>query len=117
MSWSKIASTKYLGGADGGTTSAVNTTGANVIAVYVNWLSSASEPVLSDSVGGQSNIYVPGALRAEAYLSSRLYRCVNPQHTGSGHSWSLTGTGNYPGAFVLALQGNAAGSVAFDAGK
>lgn len=111
----KVVADKYLPGSDGGTSGSFNTTGANIIYVFVNWLAGQAEPVLSDTQGGLHNTYTAGVLLSCTNYNSRAYRCVNPPHVGSGHTFTLTGTGNFPGIAFIALQGGL--STQYDIGK
>lgn len=113
MTWSKIASTKYNNHDNGGTTPAIDTSTANLIVVTVRWYTPAAEPVFSDSKG---NTWIAKTLRTQTVGSMRKYYCITPT-VGTGHTFSLTGTGNVPDCHVLALRTDSAGSISYDVGK
>lgn len=77
-----------------GTSSAINTTGATIIIVHTSRYSGGGSGslTLSDLVGGNSNIYTALTEQSDAEGSSRIYYCINPTYTGSGHTFTATGT-------------------------
>lgn len=89
-------------GGDGFTTSAINSTGANLVAVAKYWYG-ASEPPLSDSKG---NTYTATTIRSTA-ADTRWVRWyyVYGGTVGSGHTFTLGGTAHYASLVVLAFSG------------
>lgn len=80
--------TAKVGGATGGTTSAVNTTGSSLI-VLVNSFLGGGEPTVSDS---KSNIWTQLTIQSAGAGSGslRMSYVLNPT-VGSGHTFTLTG--------------------------
>lgn len=91
------------------TTSAIDTSGATLLIVCVNSYQSAAAPTLSDS---KSNTWT-GLTTYELTAGGRVkfYYCDSPT-VGSGHTFTLTGTGDYPAIEVVAFSGTI--SPAFD---
>jgi hypothetical protein len=93
-----------FGGPSGGTTSAIDTTGANLIVISVSYYSAASGfPVVSDS---KSNTWT--ALTARENVSGhRFYYCLSPT-VGTGHTFTIV-RGSiadiYPAVVVHAFSG------------
>src|SRR5574343_2043522 len=101
MSISLIASTKTSGSATGGTTGSIDTSGANLIVLAVGSMSGGS-PSISDSKG---NSYTPLASADTDDLGRvRLYYCVSPT-VGSGHTFTVSGTGIYASLAAAAFSG------------
>jgi len=96
-------------GGNNPTTSAIVTTGANLIVVLVTeYLSAAS--TLSDSKGNTWTSLT--AKVVGSHSATTLFYCLNPT-VGSGHTFTLAG-GLFQGLFIQAWSGAAASS-AFDA--
>lgn len=95
-----------------GTTSAINTTGSNLIVVGISYSNSLGTPTLSDS---KSNTWTPLTVHIESNVSGAahiFYYCSNPS-VGSGHTFSLSGATAYASICVAAF-GNAKASSPFD---
>jgi phage gp36-like protein len=95
MSIAVVATTKFAG-ASGGTTSALDTTGANAIAV---WMAYGGSPTLTDNKG---NTYTAGT--AGGSVLGRWYYCLNAV-VGTGHTWTVGGGSTASSIVVYALSG------------
>lgn len=100
-------------GQDGGTTGAINTTGANLIVCVVTYLT-GSTITLADS---KSNTWT--ALTASAVAGSnatvRIYYCDNPT-VGSGHTFTVSSGGHFYGRVnAMAFSGIDTTGGSFDA--
>lgn len=95
------------GGVNGGTTSAVNTTGATQITLVTTRFTGGGAVTISDS---KSNTWTA---RTEYDASGdpgvRFYDCFNPT-VGTGHTFTIAGTGVYASVGALAFSGMASGS-------
>lgn len=101
--------TATASGADGGTSSGIDTTGAALLVANVSWYADTSDtnnPTLSDSKGntwtGLTTVY-------NTHCGGRLYYCINPV-VGSGHTFTLTGTGVYAAVVVTAWTDSGTGT-------
>ncbi len=92
-------------GANGGTSSAFDSTGANLIVVAVCSLGATT---VSDS---KSNTYTPLTNQNSGSGLNRLYYCINPT-VGTGHTITVSSSGGFPYCPFEAWQG---ASVSFDA--
>lgn len=88
------------------TTSAIDTTGATLITVGASFTAGASV-TLSDTVGGNSNSWTARTSYGSV-SAARIYYSV-PTHVGSGHTFTLTGTG-FNGDISVAAWSGAAGT-------
>lgn len=102
MAITVIASTK-LAGASGGTTSAIDTTGANCIAVFMAY---GGTPTLTDSKG---NTYTAGTSITNT-VAGRWYYCFSAT-VGTGHTFTVGGGSTVSSIVVLALADVASSSV------
>ena len=99
MAVALVSSVSGALGTNGGTTSAINTTGANLIV-----FSSASTnvtPIVSDSKG---NTYTALTSRFLSSVYQRIIYVYNPI-VGSGHSFTITGTSLNSAVSVYAFSG------------
>lgn len=87
-------------GAHGGTTTAIDTTGATLLVVGVSSWANRPEPVLTDSKG---NVWVPSVTGFDASFT-RLYYCANPV-VGTGHTFTLAGVECFASICVSAWSG------------
>lgn len=94
-------------GASGGTTSAVDTTGAQLIVIAASYGSAGI--TISDSAG---NTWVAGTQNAIGTQRSRLYYCINPT-TSATHTFTVSGASSVSSIVVDAFNGFSPG-VAFD---
>lgn len=99
MAFSLIANTAAGPGANGGNTSAIDTTGADLIVVMVGRTPNAV--TVSDN---QGNTYTALTTRGSVQPFGRLYYTVAPT-TNAAHTISVTGTGVYPFIGVQAWSG------------
>ena len=102
MTWSLIGH-ELAHGALGGTTTAFDTTGADLIVLCVS--SYTGTPTVSDS---QSNTWSPLTKQTEADASSQLYYCASPT-TSSAHTFTVSsGSNTYDVLTVSAFSGSGA---------
>lgn len=102
-----IASVGAQGSANSTTTSAIDTTGANLIVICETWYKLATFPTLTDSKG---NTWTQLTAQTGNSGKHRLFYCFNPT-VGSGHTFSETGGGTgstYAALNVSAWSGIAA---------
>lgn len=104
--WMLIAHVQKSGGANGGTSAAIDTTGADLIVIHVAQGEGIASPaVVSDSEG---NTYTALTAITEGAvaggLRSRLYFCASPV-TDANHTFSVTGTNIFPTFGVQAWSG------------
>lgn len=99
-----VSSVSEVIGQNGGSTSAIDTTGANLIVLTVPYYPLlGGTPTVSDSKGNSWT-----ALTLQANQGAvRLYYCVSPI-VGSGHTFTATGTDIYATIDVLAFSGASA---------
>lgn len=109
MAYSLVAKATSTGNANSATTSAINTTGANLIVLGVGSFSFTGEPTLSDSKG---NTWTGLTARTSGNARLRIFYCISPT-VGSGHTFSTSGTSSLSGIVVQAWSGGA--TPAFDA--
>lgn len=110
MAWTKIASINREQGdgtgeitSNGGTTGGINTTGADIIFIHIaDWMGGTPGGAPSDSKG---NIYDLIAEATSSNSKSRLYRAKNAA-SGTGHTFTFSSTGTYPGIQVIAFSGS-----------
>lgn len=102
-----VAHTGSGGSANGVTTGAIDTTGANLLVVNVAWYPAVTDPLtISDS---KSNTWTAltqhgtGGAGATT-MHQRLYYCFGGT-VGSGHTFTGSGTGTFPSAQVCAFSG------------
>lgn len=105
MAIALIASdTGATGGANSDTTSGVDTTGANLMVLFLAWYvggSNSTPPTFTDSKG---NTWTGLTSRWNITIGIRIYYCVNPS-VGSGHTVTASKTGAYPTPNLLAYSG------------
>lgn len=86
------------------TSSSINTSGASLLVVAIAYYAGAPPPTLSDLVGASSNTWVPLTSYSSGIGVVKIYYAVNPV-VGSGHTFTLSGTGTFPALSVIALGG------------
>lgn len=103
MAFSLIASTHDGDGANGSTTPAIDTTGADLLVAAVGaynlgvtWPSS-----FTDSAG---NTWIQEAAAQNGNISGFIYSCVAPT-TSTTHTFTISHTGSYASASILAMSG------------
>jgi len=96
-----IDSTFYDGDINGGTTNAIDTTGATILIASVHYYAFGGTPTLTDSKG---NTWTALTAYQDALPDSvvRLYYCISPT-VGAGHDFTIAGSGTYSGVRVLAF--------------
>jgi hypothetical protein len=96
-----VDSTEFNGDINGGTTATIDTTGATLLITSVHYYAFGGTPTLSDS---KSNTWIPLTAYQDAIPDSvvRLYYCISPT-VGSGHDFTIGGSGTYSGIRVLAF--------------
>jgi hypothetical protein len=107
--WSLIAHTGIDGAGSGVTTSAINTTGANLLVAVCNWYASSGS--VSDSNG---NIWTLGFATSGADTQVSIYYVYNPT-VGSGHTFTWSAV-NGP-ITVMAWSGSASSPADQSAGQ
>jgi hypothetical protein len=102
-----LASVQATPGANGGTTGAIDTTGAKLIVIHI--ASFAAVSGVSDSKG---NTWIPKTVRSNVAATrySQQFYALSPT-VGSGHTFTVSGTGTYAVIEVVAYDN----VVAFDA--
>lgn len=98
---SVVATTHKAGQANGVTTDAIDTSGANLIVVSVSWYRQVGDPTISDNRG---NTYTGLTQRGASNTNNRLYYCASPT-VGSGHTFTVSGTNTYAPISVVAASG------------
>jgi hypothetical protein len=83
FSASPLAHVGFYGGAGGNTSSAINTTGANLIVIHVGHYNAIATP--SDS---KSNTWTSLTAVGNSPVRSNLFYCLNPT-VGSGHTFTI----------------------------
>lgn len=106
MTIALVSSTAKQGARNGATTSAIDTTGANLIVIGIAWYSVTS-PSISDS---QSNTWTAlTTSNVASDVGSKLYYCVNPT-TNAAHTFTFGPANVYGGLIVAAFSGVATSS-------
>jgi hypothetical protein len=103
MAFSFIAGVGVQGSQTGGTTAAINTTGADLIVLILASVSGGGSASISDS---KSNTWTPRTDQGHGSNGggSRIYDCV-PTSVGSGHTFTASAAFMYGGIFVLSFSG------------
>lgn len=101
MAIALIAHTGVAGSASGGTTTAINTSGANLIVVSISSYTAYS--TLTDS-NGNTWTALNGYFNSSAFV--KLYYCYAPT-VGASHTFTAAGATNYPAICVSAFSGAA----------
>jgi hypothetical protein len=116
MAWAHIAGADIAAGLNGGgTTSGINTTGADTIFVEVSRLT-GDTVALSDNGGSSGTPNTWTLIRTQAdtggggLVSTDLYRSATPATVGSGHTFTLS-TGTFAAIAVSAFSGGATSSI------
>ena len=104
MAFSLVSNVTTTGGANGGTTAGIDTTGANLITVVVPSYSGTAAPTLSDS---KSNTYT--GLTEQVVIDNRLrmFYVLSPT-VGGSHTFTVAGTDSFSSCIVAAWSGAAA---------
>lgn len=91
------------GDGDTVTTAGVDTSGANLIVVYVAY-AQGTTPAISDNQGNTLNYVALTERVAAASFNGRLYYVMNPT-VGAGHTFTATASSSFPSIFALAFSG------------
>ncbi len=106
MAYSLIAHTaKQSPDSNGFTTSAINTTGADLIVLWLLSYNGVARPTISDLVGGNSNTWTALTDRGNGSLTRGTFFYCVPTHVGSGHTFTVGGSGNFSSIYVEAWSG------------
>lgn len=87
----------------GGTTSAIDTTGADFLVAVISWYSgSGGNPTLSDNYG---NAWTPLTTQTDSTPSNvRIYYCASAT-VGTGHTFTVSGVSIFAGLYAAAFSG------------
>ncbi len=108
MAWSVVGSAKGEGGINGATTSAIDTTGANLVVISVAGDVSVNSLAVSDNKSNTfTSIVLSGSV--DGYGKAQLFYCLNPT-VGTGHTFTVGPSSTASGITVLAFSGAAASS-------
>lgn len=113
MAIALIANTIATPGANGGSTSAIDTTGATLIVVLTAEYLGGIGHSVSDSKGNTWTPLTQQQAGAGLYSRVRIYYTI-PTSVGSGHTFTFSGSGGHPVIMVQAFSGTKS-SGAFDA--
>lgn len=107
---SLVVSTVAQDTLNGVTSSAIDTTGANFLALVLASYATSTEPTVSDSKG---NTWTQRTAYTEGLTSRiRIYYCLNAT-VGTGHTFTASGTASYP-AIAVSAHSSIATSSAYD---
>ena len=101
MAIALVTSTSVGGSSSGNTTSAIDTTGSNLLVLVLTYYGT-SVPVISDN---KSNVWI--ALTDKGSVSLRhtcIYYCASPV-VGTGHTFTMAMVASYPTLHVAAFSG------------
>jgi hypothetical protein len=85
------------------TTGAIDTTGANLLVVYVAYAQGTS-PAISDSKSNSPYTALTER-NAAASFAGRLHYFLNPSGVGSGHTFTATASSSFPSIYAVAYSG------------
>lgn len=97
------------GGTTGGTTGAIDTTGADLIVLTVSWYTAGSAITVSDS---KSNTWTPRTTRTSDFINTAIMY-FRGGSVGSGHTFTVSSVGTSFSAIVVAAFSGSA-SVPYD---
>ena len=103
MPFTSVATVSATPGANGGTTAAIDTSGANLIVISVGFYSAGTGLTVSDSKG---NTWIPLTLRPTSSGNQRFFY-AKAASVGTGHTFTVSGTSIYPSIQVRAFAGAA----------
>lgn len=106
MAIALVDHTEFSGDVNGGTAAGINTTGASIIVISLcYYFARVSGPTVTDSNG---NTYTALTEYNNSTASAqRLYYCASPV-VGSGHTFTVSGSGIFCSFYVSAFSGTAA---------
>lgn len=96
-----VATVSATPGVNGGTTPAIDTTGANLIVISVAFYSAGTGLTITDSKG---NTWLPLTLRSTSSGNQRFFY-AQAAIVGPGHTFTVSGTTIYPALHVRAFAG------------
>ncbi len=99
MAYAYIAGATPAGGVNGATTSAIDTTGANLIVLVVSYYGTA--PTVSDSKG---NTWTARTAYTRSVATVREYYCQGGT-VGSGHTFTVSGASSFSSVGALSFSG------------
>lgn len=109
MAWSVVGSAKGEGGINGATTSAIDTTGANLVVISVAGDVSVNSLAVSDNKSNTfTSIVLSGSV--DGYGKAQLFYCLNPT-VGTGHTFTVGPSSTASGITVLAFSGAASSAL------
>lgn len=91
-------------GANGGTTTGFDSTGANLVTIHAAWASVLGTITISDNKG---NSYTARTEHSNGSVSSQIFDVAAPT-VGSGHTFTLSGSGIFAAMEAYAWSGAAA---------
>lgn len=101
MAIALVASVVATPGSNGGATSAITTTGATLLVVSVASYQSGTLSA-SDSKG---NSWTALTLQLNVNARQQIFYALNPASVGTGHTFTVSGSGIYPTIFAYAFSG------------
>lgn len=101
MAITLVASVSAAPGANGGTSAAIDTTGATLIVVASSYYGGGTASVITDA---KSNVYTTVNTYSGSLTSIRLFYKLSPA-VGTGHTFTVTASGAAPTLFVYAFAG------------
>ncbi len=107
MAYASVANIDIAGGSGGGTSSAIDTTGANLIVIVTAQFSGGTLTTPTDSKG---NTYTGLTARTNGSVRNRIFYCLAPT-VGSGHTFTFANSGIFASASVQSFSGAATSSV------
>ena len=94
--------TQFSGGANGGTSGNVDTTGGDLIVIEYNFYTGSSPATLSDN---KSNFYTDLTAQSDGVARTIPSYVQNPA-VGSGHNFSVAGTTSFSSLYMLGFSGS-----------
>src|SRR5260370_38961657 len=89
-------------GQNGGTTTAIDTTGADLLVVLLSYYAGTSIASFVDSKG---NTWIPLTVQNGTFRSGQLYYCKAPT-VGTGHTITASGASTYTAVCFAAFSGS-----------
>lgn len=97
----------HAGGANGGTTGSIDTTGADLFVLTACWFTgTTSDVTISDSKGNPIWLPLGKYLSADHALALGVFYCPQPT-VGSGHTFTASGTSSFVSFDITAWSGSA----------
>ena len=102
MALAHVVTASMSPGSPGGTTAAVDTTGADLLVWSVGWYAAGGALSVSDSKG---NVWVPLTQRGPADFATHRFWYAKSPIVGTGHTFTASGAGTYAVQIVHAFSG------------